>query len=672
MANAFPRLFRRSAAGFPLLTCLLATPLIAQTSAQAPAQMPATSPTLAPALATSRDYSFAAEQRPVRLDQVPGHVQVFILEDLERNGARTLGEFLAQELPAQFQQTGGPGLPTQAYQGGGRPQDTVVLLDGMRLSDPSQLAPDLDAIPLSGIVRVEVLTGSDSARQGPGAQGGIVAIFTAGAAERGSMGEIAGQGGNSGQSQGRALPSFGWGSGWLHVGSQARQEDAPTDTTLPYRATTNFIGIGQRLGPLTVALSYRNHYQGVPDPYLVPNVFTRLYDDGREAGYRDQAGGLGLQLDLAPGANITLNAGGEGVDRLDPREGGTQLYRTTGRTNQVDLAFNFGTPIFGLSVRAGGFESRGQRPVSTTVTDDGRVRHTGFGLELRFQPVPRLRFTAEGGFNTEHRLLEPTGLAVTERTDHATAFKTTMNLQLIGGLRFYAGGGQGYTAPSLQQLLLNARAGGPDLDLERSGSGFAGFGWGRGNWTGRLESNRTTYRDAIGISGFTYANVEHVRVQGTEATVGYNRGGFGAEGFARAQEAKDLTNGTDPYGTDASAERPFHSHGLKLHYGWTRVRLDLRYRETGASYQIAGPPLRGVGASPIIATRTVFRELSTVATFVLGKHWTLIARGEHLLQPKTTVDDWLTRQTDYENNANRSFGLPSPGPNGSLEVIFRY
>src|SRR5690349_1174059 len=94
------------------------------------AQTPAGPPDL-----QSKTYSFAAEDVPIPLTKVPGQIRVFVLEDIQRSGARNLGEFLAGEMPAEYAQQGGPGLPTQAYQGGARPVDTVVTLDGVRVND---------------------------------------------------------------------------------------------------------------------------------------------------------------------------------------------------------------------------------------------------------------------------------------------------------------------------------------------------------------------------------------------------------------------------------------------------------------------------------------------------------------------------------------------------------
>lgn len=627
---------------------------------------------VAPQLATSRDYTFAVEEKPVRLDQVPGHIQVFILEDLERSGARNLGDFLGHEMPGQFQQGGGPGMPTRAYQGGARPEDTLILLDGMRLSDPNQTAPDLEAIPLTGIVRVEILNGTDSTRLGPGAQGGVIALFTASSGGHGSFGEVAAQGGSEGQSQGRVLPSFGWGGGFLHVGSQARKMDQSTDTPQGYRSATSFAAFGQRMGPALLTFSYRNAYQGVPDPYALTLATNRQYDATREGSFRSESGTAGLRFDLSPATALVFTLGGQRVDRWDPQLNSTEVVRTTGRSTQAELAFVVGVPTFGLTVHVGGFEERGQMPVAFVGTDEGKTRHTGLGFEAVFQPLPILRFTAEAGLQQDRRDLTPVALAPIARTDHASTYRAAMNLGLPFGFRFYAGGGQGYTAPSLPQLLLNARAGAPDLDVEKSGFGFAGFGWGKGNWTGRLVANRATYRDAIGYDGFTYQNTDHVRIQGTEGAIGYSRGGYGAEGFARVQEARDLNSPTDPFGTATVTGRPFQSHGLKVFGGWSGLRVDVSYRTVGATHQIAGPPTRGGGfAVPVVQTVS-YQVMDATASLTLGKHWTLIARGRNLLQPRTTVDQWLTAETDQKPDSYRTYGLPALGPNASLEVIFRY
>ncbi|MGH7536192.1 MAG: TonB-dependent receptor, partial [Gemmatimonadales bacterium] len=195
--------------------------------------------------------SLAAESRSVPLSRTPARVRVFDAEDLERSGARTLGEFLSHELPADARSRGGPGLSSQSLQGAARPQDTVSLLDGVRLSDPTRGAPDLNASPLLGITRVEVLSGPMEARTGGGATGGVVALYTGAPRKDGSAGTLAGAGGNRGGALGEALPGFSWSEGWFKAGIVSAREDQATETARPYRLDVAYVGLSQKAGRAT-------------------------------------------------------------------------------------------------------------------------------------------------------------------------------------------------------------------------------------------------------------------------------------------------------------------------------------------------------------------------------------------------------------------------------------
>ena len=190
--------------------------------------------------------SWAAESRPVPVTRTPGQVAIFDEEDIQRSGARTLGEFLLRELPAQVQNQGGPGLPSRIYLGGSRPQDTLVMIDGMPLMDPGRLGQDLNEVPLLGVTRIEVITGSPGS--GPSGQGGTIALFTGKPVKPGASGDLSGLGGNNGQGQSTATPGFAWAGGYLRGGNLSAEEKQATPTDRPYRQVTNFLGLGQTWG----------------------------------------------------------------------------------------------------------------------------------------------------------------------------------------------------------------------------------------------------------------------------------------------------------------------------------------------------------------------------------------------------------------------------------------
>ncbi|MBS1785977.1 MAG: TonB-dependent receptor plug domain-containing protein, partial [Acidobacteria bacterium] len=86
----------------------------------------------APASAT---VTVTAESSPVEVAKTPNPVTVITAEEIRLSGARDLAELLQRELPGQAVRSGGPGGIADPMLGGTRPQDTLVLLDGVRLVD---------------------------------------------------------------------------------------------------------------------------------------------------------------------------------------------------------------------------------------------------------------------------------------------------------------------------------------------------------------------------------------------------------------------------------------------------------------------------------------------------------------------------------------------------------
>ncbi len=60
-----------------------------------------------------------------------------------------------------------------------RPEQVLVLLDGLPLNDPATGVADLGVIPLAALGTITVTPGSDAARHGSGASGGVLSLNTA-------------------------------------------------------------------------------------------------------------------------------------------------------------------------------------------------------------------------------------------------------------------------------------------------------------------------------------------------------------------------------------------------------------------------------------------------------------------------------------------------------------
>ena len=651
--------------------CTLAAVLAGSLCAQTP---PASSPDAAPDL-QSTTLSFAAEDKPILLSKVPGQIRVFVLEDIQRSGARSLGEFLAGEMPAEYAQQGGPGLPTQAFQGGARPQDTLVTLDGVRINDPGQTGTDLTQIPIVGIARIEVITGPQSARLGSGAQGGLIALFSGGAPDAaGSSGELAGRGGSNGQGGGRAMPGFKWGQGFLRAGNASGQQAQSTDTAQPFRYSSSFINLGQRFGGFGISLDYRNTYQGIPDPYETATVLSRVYDPARQDSQRVATSRLGLSWSLGPFSSLDVSLSHAQFSHAAPVAGDSAPIQSDGRSTGLTAAFRVGLGPAGLGLTLEGSQDRITQPGVIAGQDEGKARHAAFGTEFSIGLGPAARFVlnTRNGFDDQDLALAKGGTQFHQ--DSNGTFRGAFQVDLGFGFRAYAGGGRGYNAPLLDQALLNANNGGPVLRNESNTFSQLGVLFGKGAFYSRVEGTRSVVQNVLVFNGATFSNTGAIRVQGVQTTLGFKIAGrWGMEGFVRAQEARDLSVPTDQqYQTLPVAGRPFSTHGLKAFAGGGIWHLDLHYSFVGHRYEWVGDYTCNGTVPNVVDTDVVYRDLSAVGSLNLGKHVTLYFRGDHLLQPKIDIQQWLAKTPDGQNDAARVYGLPAPAATTSLEVVYRY
>ena len=113
----------------------------------------------------------------------PVNVQVISAAQIRESGARTLPELLAQEVGIYTRNASGNPNRQIDMRGFGisGDQNTLILLDGQRISENEQASANLTGIPLSSIERIEVVRGSGGAvLYGAGATGGTINIVTRG------------------------------------------------------------------------------------------------------------------------------------------------------------------------------------------------------------------------------------------------------------------------------------------------------------------------------------------------------------------------------------------------------------------------------------------------------------------------------------------------------------
>jgi vitamin B12 transporter len=105
---------------------------------------------------------------------------VITREDIEKDGATTVFEILRNYPGLHFVQEGPFGGVTEVRLRGTKPGHTLVLIDGVKVNDPSSPDRSFDwgTLPTVAVERIEVVRGPQGALYGSDALGGVINIIT--------------------------------------------------------------------------------------------------------------------------------------------------------------------------------------------------------------------------------------------------------------------------------------------------------------------------------------------------------------------------------------------------------------------------------------------------------------------------------------------------------------
>jgi len=116
---------------------------------------------------------------PTKLKQTGAAVTVITSKEIEESKTNNLSEILTGSAGFQVYESGGPYSLSRAFLRGNETDHTLVLINGMKIVDPAtgRGSVDLERITLSGVERIEVIRGSQSALYGSEAIGGVINII---------------------------------------------------------------------------------------------------------------------------------------------------------------------------------------------------------------------------------------------------------------------------------------------------------------------------------------------------------------------------------------------------------------------------------------------------------------------------------------------------------------
>lgn len=176
-----------------VLAGLVAGCLSGAAAAQGASQSAAPEPGLVMPAARLVETVSVTGLRPLALDAVTGSVSVLDAADLAVRLSANPADQLRAVPGIGVSRTGGPGSFTQVRIRGAEANHTLVLLDGIEVSDPVNGETDFGLLTGIGAARIEVLRGEASSIYGSDAIGGVVSLASSegaglrGLAEAGSF-----------------------------------------------------------------------------------------------------------------------------------------------------------------------------------------------------------------------------------------------------------------------------------------------------------------------------------------------------------------------------------------------------------------------------------------------------------------------------------------------------
>ena len=642
----------------------------------------------------------SAEAQPVAVTRTPAPVRIVEADELARLGSRTLAELLEVLQPGAVMASGGPGATASAFLNGTLSKNVVVILDGLRLNDPTAISPDLGTLSLVGIARVELVLGPSSILYGSDAIGGVIALTSLGRGATGFHGQAGLKLGTDRLRGGSAQVQLTGERLWMAAGAEAQTQASgfPDDA---FRQAGGFLRFGTRFEDSEFTGYYRNSGQtaSVPFTTLPWPGFGRSYEPQRETHARQESWGTSLHWTFAPGLLLEATAQTLSGSTGDPNG---PLRQQTDRDfrrveNQLTLHWTPST-TFRLTGRLEGREDLSHAknyydPATyAAVPYRGEGRDVAAALESHWQITEGLDWVAGLRRDGGHRDLTRSDTQVRSRAGSAEAgtWRSGLNWVVAPELRVYASAGQGFRMPNTTEFTLNAQAENQDgspypIAPERSRTVQVGAtGLLGGHWQYHLEAQRTRISDLLAYLYDTsyaypplftshYANQGAIRAQSLEGALGW-RGGeavaYGWDVILRSQETRDLDHNTEGerFGQQNAAivRHPFFTGAVAAFAQGRRWRTDLRFDRVGARYDIQDTTYQ------VISTGRPYRDLSLGGSFEPMANLVLALRGEHLLQRKQTVQDWLSGRYDQAGDAALVYGFPAPGPRWTLAATWRW
>ena len=461
-------------------------------------------------------------------DEVGSAVSVITAEDIVRLQARTVSDVLQTAPGVAVSRSGPTGSLTQVRMRGAEANQTLVLIDGMEVNDPSGGSEfDFANLLAADIERIEILRGPQSAMYGSDAIGGVINIVTRKgrgpatarlSVEAGSFGTQQGSVGVSGSGERYHYAISG--TGFTTQGVSIAPEAEGNTEADGYRNQTYSARLGATLVPdLEIELTGR-YVKSLIQTDSQPSVAgtIRTVDANQWTDTIQRTGRAQMTYTAFDGAWEQIVGAGYNSETSDSLTNGRVTYEADGTKTRFDYQSNvfFDTPSVAGAAHTVTFLAESENEAQVTGSSYGNtdLDITNYGLVGAYKVGlwDRLFLSA----SLRHDLNDIFDDDTTSRGTAAYRIEST-------GSRLHASYGTGAKNPTLTELYGSGPnfVPNPNLRPEKSRGWDAGIE--QRLWGGKASVDLTYFQnritDLIQGSGNSAVNLSGVsRIQGFETT----------------------------------------------------------------------------------------------------------------------------------------------------------
>ncbi len=142
----------------------------------------------------------------------PINVSVISREDINKSSARTVPELLSEQSGISVRDLFGNNAASATVGlrgfGAAAGQNTLILVDGRRVTDPDLAGVQWSSIPFASIERIEIMRGSGAVLYGDGATNGVINIITKSPTQVGKEGQVSAKMGSYGMAEAQANANY--------------------------------------------------------------------------------------------------------------------------------------------------------------------------------------------------------------------------------------------------------------------------------------------------------------------------------------------------------------------------------------------------------------------------------------------------------------------------------